>query len=288
MDGTSVSDGSQLSCDGPKVLVSWLFSPRTNPSKPGVSLNKTWNKCFILVNPRRTKLLCSRKVGMKKNYQPAKQLLIVAVLTTIGIVGCGDSGDSSNSDTNTAAPDTTAQSQPDSADDSTPNSAPTTASESAPVSAPDTSLTDAAVAGNVEAVRQHIAAGTDLNERNPEGGSTALIAAAAFGQNETASLLIEGGADLEVKNNEGSTALHTAAFMCREKIVKALLAKGVDRNARNNAGSTALDSVAGPFDDVKPIYDLIQTVLGPYGLELDYEFIKETRPQIAELLRAEL
>ena len=126
MDGTSVSDGSQLSCDGPKALVSWLFSPRTNPSKPGVSQNKTWNKCFILVNPRRTKLLCSRKVGMKKNYQPSKQLLVVAVLTTIGIVGCGDSGDSSNSDTNTAAPDTTAQSQPESADDSTPNSAPTT------------------------------------------------------------------------------------------------------------------------------------------------------------------
>ena len=224
---------------------------------------------------------------MKKNYQPAKQLLVVAVLTTIGIVGCGDSGDSLNSDTNTAALDTTAQSQPESADDSTPNSAPTTASESAPVSAPDTSLTDAAVAGNVEAVRQHIAAGTDLNERNPEGGSTALIAAASFGQNETASLLIEAGADLEVKNNEGSTALHAAAFLCREKIVKALLAKGADRNARNNAGSTALDSVAGPFDDVKPIYDLILAVLGPYGLELDYEFIEETRPRIAEILLAE-
>ena len=206
------------------------------------------------------------------------------MLTTIGIVGCGDS---SNGDTNTAAPDTTAQSQPESADGSTPDSAPTTVSEPAPVSAPDTSLTDAAVAGNVEAVRQHIAAGTELNERNPEGGSTALIAAAAFGKNETASLLIEAGADLEVKNNEGSTALHTAAFLCREKIVKALLAKGPDRNARNNAGSTALDSVAGPFDDVKPIYDLIQGVLGPYGLELDYEFIKETRLKIAEILRAE-
>ena len=90
-----------------------------------------------------------------------------------------------------------------------------------------------------------------------------------------------------MKNNEGSTALHAAAFLCREEIVKALLAKGADRNARNNAGSTALDSVAGPFDDVKPIYDLILGVLGPYGLELDYEFTKEARPKIAEILRAE-
>jgi hypothetical protein len=192
---------------------------------------------------------------MKQNSQPTKHLLVVAMLTSIAIVGCGDSGDSSNGDSDTVAP--------------------------------DTSLTDAAVSGNVEAVRQHIEAGTDLNERNPGSGATALIAAASFGQNETATLLIEAGADLEVKNNEGSTALHTAAFLCREKIVKALLARGADRNARNNAGSTALDSVGGPFDDVKPIYDFIQGVLGPHGLKLDYEFIKETRPKIAEILRAE-
>lgn len=196
-------------------------------------------------------------------YRPAQQLLVLAVLTTIGIVGCGKSGDSPTGELHSAAPDT------------------------APVSAPDISLSDAAVAGDVEAVRHHVAAGTDLNERNPEGGSTALIAAASFGQKETAMLLIEGGADLEATNNDGSTALHTAAFLCHEEIVRALLAKGADRNARNSAGSTALDSVAGSFDDVKPIYDLLKAILGPYGLEMDYEFIKATRPVIAEILRAE-
>lgn len=221
---------------------------------------------------------------MNKDSQRAKQLLAVAVLATIAFPGCGDSSDG---DTNTAAPNKTAQSPPEAADDSTTDSAPTTVSETPPVSAPDIPLNDAAIAGNVEAVRQHIAAGTDLNGRNPQGGSTALIAAASFGQNETARQLIEAGADLEVKNNEGSTALHTAAFLCHAGIVKALLAKGADRNSRNNAGATAFDSVAGPFDDVKPIYDQLLQVLGPYGLELDYEFIKETRPKIAEILRAE-
>ncbi len=211
---------------------------------------------------------------MKKNYRRAKEILVIAVLTMTGFVGCVNS---SNSNTKSAVRDTMAQSQPESANDSTPASAAT----------PDISLTDAAVAGDVEAIRQHIAAGTDLNERNPEGGSTALIAAASFGQNEAASCLIQAGAELELKNNEGSTALHTAAFLCRKEIVKALLAKGADRNARNNSGLTALDSVAGPFDDVKPIYDLIQGILGPYGLELDYESIKETRPMIAKILRAE-
>lgn len=158
---------------------------------------------------------------------------------------------------------------------------------SKPVSAPDIGLEEAAMAGNAEAVRQHIAAGTDLNTKNPMSGATPLISAALFGQNETALLLIEGGADLEVKNNEGGTALHIAAFFCREEIVKALLAKGADRTARNNEGATALASVAGPFDDVKGIYDYVQMILGPYGLELDYESIQETRPRIADLLRAE-
>ena len=155
------------------------------------------------------------------------------------------------------------------------------------VSAPDIGLEEAAMAGNAEAVRQHIAAGTDMNTRNPMSGATPLISAATFGQNETAILLIEGGADLEVKNNEGGTALHIAAFFCREEIVKALLAKGADRTARNSTGATPLDSVAGPFDDVKGIYEFLQMILGPYGLELDYEFIKETRPKIADLLRGE-
>lgn len=161
------------------------------------------------------------------------------------------------------------------------------AASSESVKAPDIGLEEAAMKGDSEAVRQHIAAGTDMNTKNPMSGGTPLIAAATFGQNETALLLIEGGADLEVKNNEGATALHVAAFFCREEIVKALLAKGADRSARNNMGATALDSVLVPFDQMKPIYEMLQTILGPYGLELDYEYIKETRPRIADILRAE-
>jgi hypothetical protein len=161
------------------------------------------------------------------------------------------------------------------------------AASSEPAAAPDIGLEEAALKGNAEAVRQHIAAGTDLNTRNPMSGATPLISATLFGQNETAMLLIEGGADLEAKNNEGATALHVAAFFCRPEIVKALLAKGADRSARNNMGATALDSVIVPFDQMKPIYDYLQTILGPLGLELDNEYLRETRPKIADILRAE-
>jgi len=43
--------------------------------------------------------------------------------------------------------------------------------------------------------------------------------------------------------------------------------------------------VTVPFEAIKGIYDYLATVLGPYGLELDYERIKATRPTIAAMLR---
>ena len=204
-------------------------------------------------------------------------LAIACCLVALG--GCQRSVDVADGEPNILATEDAAAAQQ--------NAFPETELEEEAIAAPETSLTDAAAQGNVELVRQHIAAGTDLDQRDPRSGATALIAAASLGKTKAALLLIESGADLEAKNNQGGTALHTAAFLCREEIVKGLLAKGADRKARNLIGSTALDSVSGPFEEVKPIYDLVQQMLGPVGLELDYEFIKNTRPKIAEILRAE-
>jgi hypothetical protein len=142
----------------------------------------------------------------------------------------------------------------------------------------------AALQGRVDAIQQHIKAGSDLNAKD-EYGSSPLIAAITFGQTEAAKVLIEAGADMKISNNEGSTPLHTAAFFCHTEIVDALLDNGADKNLRNNAGSTALEIVAVPFDDVKGIYDSIGKALKPLGLRLDYERIKMTRPKIAEMLR---
>lgn len=139
--------------------------------------------------------------------------------------------------------------------------------------------------GDMDAVRQHIAAGSDLNLKEPSMGSTPLISAAVFGKTEVALALIEAGADVNLQNNEGSTALTSAAFLCRTEIVKALLENGADKEIRTTAGSTALESVSGSFEDVRFIYDIFSRDLGPLGLKLDYEQLEETRPVIAEMLR---
>lgn len=153
------------------------------------------------------------------------------------------------------------------------------------VSAPEVTILDAAWAGDVDKVRQHIAAGSDLNMRGEDGG-TSLHAVAARGNDEVAMLLIDAGADVNAKKADGGTPLHSAAFFCHEKIVRGLLANGADKTIRNTAGATAYDGVAGSFEDVKPIYDFVLQIMGPLGLQLDYERIKAERPNIAELLSA--
>jgi hypothetical protein len=157
--------------------------------------------------------------------------------------------------------------------------------EGAAVEALSPDLHMAALEDDVEALREGIAAGGDVNEEAPGTRSTPLITASMFGSTEVARALIDAGADLNVQNADGSTALITAAFMGRTEIVEALLAAGADRSIRNNAGSTALDAVSAPFESVEGIYDYLVTTLGPYGLELDYDQLQEARPVIADMLR---
>ena len=62
-------------------------------------------------------------------------------------------------------------------------------------SAPDISIHDAAAKGNIEAVKQHIAAGSDVNAKDRDG-ETPLDRAALFGHKEVAELLIAKGVDV--------------------------------------------------------------------------------------------
>jgi hypothetical protein len=153
------------------------------------------------------------------------------------------------------------------------------------VKPPETDIHTAVITENIEVLKKHVEAGSNLNEPDPFGGSSPLITAAVFGKTSMAKILIDAGADLNFQNKDGSTALHSAAFFCRPEIVKMLLEKGADKTIKNKYNATAYESVALPFSEMKEAYDMMGTVLGPMGLKLDYPYIEKTRPEIAAMLK---
>ena len=77
------------------------------------------------------------------------------------------------------------------------------------VKAPDISIHEVAMKGNIEAVKQHLATGTDVNTKDNRG-KTSLHRAAEKGHKEIAELLIAAGADLNAKDDDGTTPLDMA------------------------------------------------------------------------------
>ncbi|MCH2216064.1 MAG: ankyrin repeat domain-containing protein [Flavobacteriales bacterium] len=150
---------------------------------------------------------------------------------------------------------------------------------------PEVDIHTAVIQGDLDAVKQHIDAGSDINIKEPMGGSTPLITAVTFNHYDIAKALVDAGADLSLKNNDGSTPLHAAAFFCRKKMVQMLLAANADKTTKNNYNATPREIVMAPFEAMKPAYEMIQVQLGPLGIKIDMDYLERTRPLIADMLR---
>ena len=100
-----------------------------------------------------------------------------------------------------------------------------------------------AAKGDIEAVKQHLAAGADVNAKDKIKG-TPLHYAAAYGHKEIVKLLITAGADVTVKDEKGKTTSHYAAMNGRKVIVELLIAEGADVNAKDEEGKTPLDATS--------------------------------------------
>jgi ankyrin repeat protein len=153
------------------------------------------------------------------------------------------------------------------------------------VNKPNVDIHTAVISGNLEAVKQHIEAGTDINEKEAMSGSTPLMSAATFNKPEIAKVLIDAQANLSKKNNDGGTALHAAAFFGRIEIVQMLIDAKADKTIKNNFGATPRETVMGEFADMKPIYDMLSQQLKPMGFELDMNELQKARPVIAMMLQ---
>jgi cytohesin len=148
------------------------------------------------------------------------------------------------------------------------------------VKAPDISIHDAALEGNIEAVKQHLAAGTDVNAKilssvfkgdtpldwaetppldwaktetaallRKHGGKTgawldadkSIHTAARAGHIEAVKQHLAAGADVNAKLDRGYTALQFAAGRGHKEIAELLIAEGADVNAKDDDGDTPLD-----------------------------------------------
>ena len=88
--------------------------------------------------------------------------------------------------------------------------------------------------GNLEAVKQHIAAGTGVNAKMEKYGHTPLHRAANGGHKEIAELLIAEGAYVNAKDENGWTPLHDAANGGHKEVAELLIAKGANVNAKKS------------------------------------------------------
>ena len=154
--------------------------------------------------------------------------LLLTTIAAVVLVGCGE--------TQQPAPTSSAEVKPDEpvAEAAKP--------EPPKVKAIDISVIKAANIGDIETVRQYLNAGMDVNAKHK--GRTLLHAAAGRGREVIAELLIDNGANVNVKDALAATPLHEAANIGDNELVELLIAKGADVNANDIYGSTPLHKAA--------------------------------------------
>ena len=133
--------------------------------------------------------------------------ILVSIVTAVVLVGCGESQQSAPTPEAKPIEPVAEAAQPE---------PPTT-------KAPDISIIEAVKKGNIEAVKQHLAAGTDVDAKD-KYGRTPLHNAVWEGHKEIAELLIAEGADVNAKGEVQLTPLNLA-ILRNNKEIAALLRK---------------------------------------------------------------
>ena len=135
-------------------------------------------------------------------------------------------------------------------------------------STPDISIHDAAMNGNIKAVKQHLAAGTDVNDKGLFGGTPLIFAE----KREIIELLIGAGADVNYSPENGITPLANAVIREDKESAKLLISSGADVNSKDRQGHTPLDTandIVTSKAALKEITDLLRKQGGKAGEELN-------------------
>jgi len=169
--------------------------------------------------------------------------LLLTTIAAVVLVGCGESQQSAPvPEAKPVEPVAEVPAQPSPPPvEAKPDEPIAEASQPEPPSAkaPDISIHKAAERGNIEAVKQHLDTGEDVNVMDG-ARMTPLHHAAFYGYKEIAELLIAKGADVNAKTDFEYTPLHWAAVSGHKEIAELLIANGADVNATDKYGETPL------------------------------------------------
>ena len=123
--------------------------------------------------------------------------------------------------------------------------------------------------GDIQAVKQHLDAGADVNDKD-DNGFTPLIYTCGEGHVELSEFLIEKGADMHAKAGyPSSSPLHAAASENYEEIAALLIIKGADVNMKKDDSETPLDWAEEEKN--ADLADLLRKHGGKTGEELEDE-----------------
>ena len=139
---------------------------------------------------------------------------LITAIAALVLVGCGESKESASSS------------------ELKPN-APVAGSK-----APDISINDAALFGDLEAIKQHLAAETDVENKDPFGLTPLSLAK----NKEIIKLLINAGAEVNYAPENGITSLANAVLRKDKESAKLLISSGANVNSIDREGSTPLNT----------------------------------------------
>nr|WCB87142.1 CPPV331 ankyrin repeat protein [Cooks petrelpox virus] len=121
-----------------------------------------------------------------------------------------------------------------------------------------TPLVVSASLGHTEIVKILLKYGADIDGRISVWFTSALHAAVQYNKYETARLLLENGANVNIQDYELMTPMHTTLLYnpFNEKMVRLLLKYGADIRLKNNTGDSAMDIACKNYisDEIKDIF----------------------------------
>ena len=151
-----------------------------------------------------------------------------------------------------------------------------TVPEAAAPEPPRASIHRSARQGENGLIKQHIDAGSDVNEVNKNNGQIALHYASIHNHLLILKLLIDNGSNVNLKDKIGMTSLHLTSLGGHKEAAKMLIDSGTLLNTINIHGKTPLDTALKDFkidsqkakSNKKELADLLRKYGGKTGDEL--------------------